>query len=114
MTTSDKDYQTMLESITASVRDIGEFGYNETQLNAALEAVAHLVANLGLALKVPSYDFIQAKTNLEYIRAQLRAERVSMTELAELQGLAERGYIEPDDVELLEAAGVPEFVEGLD
>jgi hypothetical protein len=38
---------------------------------------------------------------------ELRAEHISLDELIELQGLAE--YIEPGDVELLEAAGVPEF-----
>lgn len=43
---------------------------------------------------------------LEYLRGELRAERISYGELAELQGLAE--HIEPGDVELLEAAGVPE------
>jgi hypothetical protein len=46
---------------------------------------------------------------LEELRAELRAERISYGELAELQGLAE--HIEPGDVELLEAAGVPEFEE---
>lgn len=44
---------------------------------------------------------------LEYLRGELRAERLSYGELAELQGLAE--HISPGDVELLEAAGVPEF-----
>jgi hypothetical protein len=39
---------------------------------------------------------------LEELRAELRAERISYGELAELQGLAE--HIEPGDVELLEAA----------
>lgn len=47
------------------------------------------------------------KARLEYLRGELRAERISMSELHELQGLAE--HIEPGDVELLEAAGVPEF-----
>ena len=47
-----------------------------------------------------------APTRLEYLRGELRAERISWGELAELQGLAP--YIAPDDVELLEAAGVPE------
>lgn len=46
---------------------------------------------------------------LEYLRQELRAERISYGELAELQSLAE--YIPKDDVELLEAAGVPEFPE---
>jgi hypothetical protein len=52
---------------------------------------------------------------LEYLRGELRAERISMSEMIELEGLAP--YIEPGDVELLEAAGVPEFPEdaaGLD
>lgn len=45
-----------------------------------------------------------AKKRLEQIRHELRAERISYGELAELQSMAE--YIENDDVELLEAAGV--------
>jgi hypothetical protein len=43
---------------------------------------------------------------LEYLRQELRAERISYAELAELQSLAE--YVQPGDVELLEAAGIPE------
>lgn len=46
---------------------------------------------------------------LEELRAILRDESLSYGELIELQGLAP--YIEPGDVELLEAAGVPEFPE---
>lgn len=46
------------------------------------------------------------KQRLEYLRQELRAERISYEELIELQNLKE--YIEPGDVELLEAAGVPE------
>lgn len=44
---------------------------------------------------------------LEYLRGELRAERISFGELAELESL--KDHIEPGDVELLEAAGVPEF-----
>lgn len=44
---------------------------------------------------------------LEELRQELRAERISYGELAELQSLAR--YIKPSDVELLEAAGVPEW-----
>ncbi len=51
----------------------------------------------------------QIKERLEYLRGELRAERISYGELAELQDLAK--YIDPGDVELLEAAGVPEFPE---
>ena len=43
---------------------------------------------------------------LEYLRGEIRAERISYGELAELQSLA--AHIAPDDVELLEAAGIPE------
>jgi hypothetical protein len=46
------------------------------------------------------------KERLEYLRGEIRAERISYGELAELQSLAQ--YIERGDVELLEAAGVPE------
>lgn len=49
------------------------------------------------------------KQRLEYLRGELDAERISYGELAELQSLAE--HIEPGDVQLLEAAGVPEFAE---
>ena len=52
-------------------------------------------------------DDIRAR--LEQIRASIRAENVSYSEIADLQGLAD--HIEPGDVELLEWAGVPEFPE---
>jgi len=40
------------------------------------------------------------------MRGEIRAERISYGELVELAELA--AHIEPDDVELLEWAGVPE------
>jgi len=40
------------------------------------------------------------KKRLEYLRGELRLERISYGELVE--------YIDSNDVELLEAAGVPE------
>lgn len=43
---------------------------------------------------------------LEYLRGELRAECISYGELAELQSLAR--HISADDVELREAAGLPE------
>ena len=51
----------------------------------------------------------QIKSRLEYLRTELRAERISYGELFELQSLIP--YIDKDDVELLESAGVPEFKE---
>ncbi len=47
------------------------------------------------------------RSRLEYLREELRGERISWGELVELQSLA--SSIDPSDVELLEAAGVPEF-----
>jgi hypothetical protein len=49
----------------------------------------------------------QIKTRLEYLRGELRAGNMSYGETFELQSLAK--HIAPGDVELLEAAGVPEF-----
>jgi hypothetical protein len=46
-----------------------------------------------------------ASKRLEYLRGELRAERISYGELAELFKLHE--YIKPGDVELLGATGVP-------
>ena len=47
------------------------------------------------------------KERLEYLRGEIRKERISLGELVELQSLIQ--WIAPNDVELLEAAGVPEF-----
>ena len=47
------------------------------------------------------------KQRLEEIREEIRSERVSIGELIELRSLVE--FIDKDDVELLEWAGVPEF-----
>ena len=49
------------------------------------------------------------KGRLEYLRGELRAERIGYGELHELQSLAK--YIDPSDVELLEAAGIPEVLQ---
>lgn len=48
----------------------------------------------------------EAEARLAYLRGEIEAERISYGEIAELQSLAE--YIDPDDVLLLEWAGVPE------
>jgi hypothetical protein len=48
----------------------------------------------------------EIKKRLEYLREELRNERISYNELLELQSLIV--YIDSSDVELLEAAGVPE------
>jgi hypothetical protein len=43
---------------------------------------------------------------LEYLRGEIKAERISYGEIAELQSLT--GHIDRDDVELLQWAGVEE------
>lgn len=50
------------------------------------------------------------KERLEYLRGEIKAERISYGEIAELQDLA--AHIEPGDVLLLEWAGVPEQTTG--
>lgn len=50
--------------------------------------------------------FLNVKERLAYLRTELQAEHISYSELAELQSLA--SYIDSNDVELLEASGVPE------
>lgn len=52
------------------------------------------------------------KKRLEYLRRELRACTMSYCELAELQDLGP--LIDKGDVEMLEAAGVPEFPEDED
>lgn len=49
----------------------------------------------------------EIKERLEYLRGEIKAERISYEEIAELQVLAR--FIEPSDVELLQWAGVEEF-----
>jgi len=46
------------------------------------------------------------KKRLEYLKGEIKAERISYGEITELQSLST--YIDPNDVLLLEAAGVPE------
>jgi len=49
------------------------------------------------------------KDRLEYLRQEILAEKISYSEIVELQDLKE--FISPEDTLLLEWAGVPEFAE---
>jgi hypothetical protein len=49
----------------------------------------------------------QIERRLEEIRIEIRAERISLGEIAELESLSK--HIDKNDVELLEWAGVDEF-----
>ena len=53
---------------------------------------------------------IKIKKQLESIRKSIQNENVSYAELAELQSLSK--YIDPNDIELREWAGIPEFEDG--
>lgn len=86
----------------------GELDYVKTEANQAAEYEASERARLRQLPWLPTFGKLE-KDRLEYLRGELRAERISYGELAELQGLVE--FIEPGDIELLEAAGVPEFEE---
>lgn len=48
----------------------------------------------------------EAKNRLEYLRGEIRAERISTSEILELVALQE--YISPDDVELRQWAEIEE------
>lgn len=48
----------------------------------------------------------EIKDRLEYLRGEIRTERISTSEICELAELAR--FINNNDVELLEWAGVPE------
>jgi hypothetical protein len=48
---------------------------------------------------------------LEELRKELEAERISYGELIELQAMGAAGLIPEDDVQMREAAGLPEHAE---
>ena len=56
-------------------------------------------------MRVPT----SVQAQLEYLRHELREQRLSWGDLADLQSLAD--FIDVNDAELLEAAGVPEVHE---
>lgn len=67
---------------------------------------------VGLTEEYKPADFYAEETpqqRLEELRKELRAEGISYAEAIELQNLAP--YIDKHDVELREAAGLPEFEE---
>ena len=104
-------------------RDFATVGFDASQVDS--ETMAHYARKLGECEPVMNTfwewlseigeddnlpkDQSAIKERLEYLRGEIREERISYGELVELQSLAE--HIDPDDVELLQCAGVPEFPE---
>lgn len=66
----------------------------------------------GLEMLVQRIADQKRTERLEYLRGEIRAERISQSEIAELQSLAE--YIEPGDVELLQWAMTEEESEKIE
>lgn len=85
----------------------GQLPYILNILDGDLSFLTHFKSKISFFLDMKKEKEI--KDRLEYIRGELRAEKISYSELAELQILSK--YIDKSDMELLEAAGVPEFKE---
>lgn len=104
--------------LAAWEEDVDELGDADQGMTALAGVALYLIAErlvIALAESLDEWaDDVEANEDdadspaarLEYLRTELRAERISYEELAELQSLAE--HIDPSDTELLEAAGVPE------
>jgi len=70
------------------------------------QSVLEALRDNGAVVFTSGRDTTHIKTRLEYLRRELRAERISYWELCELQSYAD--YIPQDDTELRQAAGIPE------
>lgn len=87
-------------------------GHDQETIKDEMESIDNLIAAQNLIQEplhgpIESMEEITPEERLEEIRTELDNESVSYGELVELQELTE--FIEEDDVQLLEAAGVPEF-----
>lgn len=91
-------------------------GHEVESVKDEMKSVDNLIAAQNTVLDAKSVgttepslfaDIDSKKERLEEIREELNNESVSYGELVELQGMTE--FIEEGDVQLLEAAGVPEF-----
>jgi hypothetical protein len=81
--------------------------HDKARNTARVNALVGAAMDLEAATIIPANSILRKnKQRLEYLRGELRAERISYGELAELQSLAP--HIDPSDVELLEPAGIPE------
>lgn len=119
-------------TLRATLRDVLEYGYVVVSLelcrgtDAYGRPVVVDVASIGgveamarddymreivseLAAELTDDETETTQTRLEYLRGQIRAERISYAEISELQGMAD--LIDRGDTELLEWAGVPEFAD---
>lgn len=111
---STQDHDQALKQITKARsyakagRQLGAVGLS--QLSLAIER-AHQITSSNNKNDQTMKPKTKIQERLEQLRAELRAERMSYGELHELQSLAK--HIQPDDVELLEAAGAEEEIRGI-
>lgn len=109
----------VIVTMTSAEFGTEEFRYDtEAEAEAGVERLQQKAAELGDGITreyridgelVSGWFADSQRERLEYLRGELRAERISYGESSELQSLT--AYIDPGDVELLEVAGVPEFGE---
>ena len=117
-----EEFGDALHLASVKIREEAEiYGTNLKQENMPRFNIAHMIKSVGDALvssdnvtveetdAVMAFVYALKDKRLEELRQELREECLSMSELIELQSLAP--YISEGDVELLEAAGVPEFEE---
>lgn len=97
--TDETDYDKIIELAAEKMK-------REYPVSELIENATDPVEDIEVPYEPDTPTKEQIMSRLEYLRAELRQERISYGELAELQSLAP--YIEPGDTELLEAAGVPE------
>ena len=97
-------------ALHATVR--GSMAKNKTTTTVGAARKSAITGSRNAASDMHQVRIQRIKERLEYLRAELRAERISCGELAELQGLAD--HIDNNDVELLEAAGIPEGIREAD
>jgi len=106
---SRKDYIAIAAAIKSTVESDGR-PVAIIALGTAAERIADACARDNAAFDrerfLAACGVQQPRVRLEELRVELREERISYGEIAELQDLA--SFIDPSDVELLEAAGVPE------
>lgn len=101
------------EADTVQPRGGHRHGARRALMPWELEREAHVRELIEAAVRGHSTrrtgELAHVRSRLEYLRGELREERISYGELYELQGYGDGGFILPDDVELREAAGLPEF-----
>ena len=97
-----------IEKIEGNIAIIDHMNSNGKYVKRQVDKTKLFNEGVYEAKKIKEKD---AKKRLEQIRKSLRREDLSYGEIAELEALSD--FIEADDIELRQAAGLPEFNEGV-